>query len=202
MERTKVDLCFPIYGKEIPVDHGYALFSAVAKLVESPERPLLHGNEEIGIHPIRGRYQGNGRLAVCDFSRLAIRLAADAIHDFLPLAGKAVNIGGHPLRFRIPQPHTLKPSAVLYAHLVTTKNRHIEARFDEEIARQLATLNIKAKPRRGQRKTLRIKDKTVVAYGLVVSELDAEESIRLQETGLGGRRRLGCGIFVPMEQPA
>jgi CRISPR/Cas system CSM-associated protein Csm4 (group 5 of RAMP superfamily) len=28
--------------------------------------------------------------------------------------------------------------------------------------------------------------------------LKAEESIRLQEEGLGGRRRMGCGVFVQM----
>ncbi len=43
----------------------------------------------------------------------------------------------------------------------------------------------------------RIKDKHVVAHTLLVSELTAEETIRLQEEGLGGRRKLGCGVFVP-----
>jgi CRISPR/Cas system CSM-associated protein Csm4 (group 5 of RAMP superfamily) len=33
-----------------------------------------------------------------------------------------------------------------------------------------------------------------------VSELTAEESIRLQEHGLGGRRKMGCGVFEEWTQ--
>jgi len=32
----------------------------------------------------------------------------------------------------------------------------------------------------------------------MVQGLDADESLKLQEHGIGGRRRFGCGIFVPV----
>jgi len=32
-----------------------------------------------------------------------------------------------------------------------------------------------------------------------ITNLTAEESLTLQEQGLGGRRRMGCGVFVPAE---
>ena len=51
-----------------------------------------------------------------------------------------------------------------------------------------------------KRRTLRIKDKEVVGYEVLVESLTAAESIALQEAGLGGRRRMGCGIFVPMRE--
>jgi CRISPR-associated protein Cas6 len=44
---------------------------------------------------------------------------------------------------------------------------------------------------------MRIKDKKLVGYALRVTGLTAEESIRLEEEGLGGRRRMGCGVLVP-----
>jgi CRISPR-associated protein Cas6 len=47
------------------------------------------------------------------------------------------------------------------------------------------------------RRTLRIADKTIVGFALMASGLSAEESITLQEQGLGGRRRFGCGVFIP-----
>jgi len=47
------------------------------------------------------------------------------------------------------------------------------------------------------RRTLRIRDKEIVGFALRVEGLTAEESILLQEKGIGGRRRFGCGIFVP-----
>jgi CRISPR-associated protein Cas6 len=47
------------------------------------------------------------------------------------------------------------------------------------------------------RRTIRIRDKEIVGFALRVEELTAEESILLQEKGIGGRRRFGCGIFIP-----
>ena len=46
------------------------------------------------------------------------------------------------------------------------------------------------------RRTLRICDKEIVGFALRVERLTAQESILLQEKGIGGRRRFGCGIFV------
>ena len=50
-----------------------------------------------------------------------------------------------------------------------------------------------------RRQVLRIKGKRIVGYALQVAGLNAEESVRLQELGLGGRRRMGCGFFVPYQ---
>jgi len=47
------------------------------------------------------------------------------------------------------------------------------------------------------RRTVRIHDREVVGFALRVQDLTAEESLHLQEHGLGGRRLFGCGIFVP-----
>ena len=97
----------------------------------------------------------------------------------------------------VPQTTLLTPATALYAHRVTTRNGQDEERFDNEIRHQLETLGIHGKASRGKRRVFRIKDKTVVGHSLLVSELTAEESIRLQEAGLGGRRKMGCGVFLP-----
>lgn len=199
MSTPKLDLLFPLQGKQVPLEHGYLLYAAIANLLETPTDLWLHESDAVGLHRIRGRYDGPGVLAL-DHSRFGLRIPADLIPRFLPLAGKSIKLAQHNLRIGIPQPHALIPSATLYAHLVTTKNGQDEMRFDEEIARQLATLDIRGKPQRGPRRMFRIKDKHVVAYTLLVSELTAEESIRLQEEGLGGRRKLGCGVFVGWEK--
>lgn len=196
---AKIDLHFPLSGHQIPLDHGYLLFAALSHLLEESEDHWLHECNGIGIHNIRGRYIGPGRLTLTARSRLTIRLPASLLPRFLPLAGKALQLDDDTLRLGIPQPTALVPAPHLYAHLVTTKNGQDEARFDEEIARQLAALEIQGKPQRGPRRTVRIKEKRVVAHTLLVTELTAHESIRLQEVGLGGRRKLGCGVFVPWE---
>lgn len=196
MSNPKLDLLFPLQGEQVAVEHGYLLYAALAHHLETQADQWLHKNDAIGLHLIRGRYMGAGQLAL-NHARFGLRVTADLIPKFLPLAGKTLQLGIHRLRIGIPQPQALTPAATLYAHLVTTKNGQDEARFDEEIARQLAALDIHGKPQRGPRRMFRIKDKRIVAHALLVSQLSAEESIRLQEEGLGGRRKLGCGLFVP-----
>lgn len=194
-----LDLFFPLQGREIPVDHGYLLFAALSRCLEVPDDPWLHESKDVGIHLIRGRYQGLGRLALGPNAKLGVRLPAALIPRLLPLAGKSIDVAGSKLRLGIPQPHALTPVPNLYAHLVTCRNGQDEARFDAEIARQLETLGIRGQIQRGPRRTFTIKDKKVVAHSLLVTELTAEESIRLQEAGLGGRRKMGCGVFVPWQ---
>lgn len=199
MESPKIDLLFPLHGQEIPLDHGYALYAALSRALESATDPWLHDQEDVGLHLIRGRYQGKGCLALTPASRIAIRLPAALIHKFLALAGQRLTLGADSVRLGMPQPRALQPTPALYAHLVTTRNGQDEERFDSEIARQLSELEIAGSSQRGPRRSFTVRDKRVVAHTLLVSELTAEESIRLQEHGLGGRRKLGCGVFVPWQ---
>ncbi|MCI5210102.1 MAG: hypothetical protein D3910_15200 [Candidatus Electrothrix sp. ATG2] len=52
----------------------------------------------------------------------------------------------------------------------------------------------------GKRRTFSIRRKKIVGYSLLVSELSAEESLALQEKGVGGRRKMGCGFFNPWKE--
>jgi CRISPR-associated protein Cas6 len=190
-----IDVAFHIAGDRIPVDHGYALYAALSNA--PGVGAWLHRAPHVGIHPIRGQYPAPGLLSLTPKSRLTLRLAAAELPYILPLAGQAIELAGHGLCIGVPQTTLLRPAACLYAHAVTTRNGQNEVRFDAEIARQLDEMEIQGKPTRGKRRVLRIKDKTVVAHSLLVSELTAEDSIHLQEAGLGGRRKMGCGVFVP-----
>jgi CRISPR-associated protein Cas6 len=131
---------------------------------------------------------------------------------FLPLAGKSLELDRHRLRFGTPRVCALKPRALLAARMVTIKGFMEPEPFQEAARRQLDALGISHKaemniPRvpngrkhsgKHLRRVLRIKDKTVVGFALHVHGLTAEESLMLQERGLGGRRHMGCGIFVPI----
>lgn len=195
----KIDLYFPVRGQNIPVDHGYPLYAALSRLLEVSGDRWLHEEDQIGIHPIRGRYIGQGRLALGPWGRLGIRLPAGLIPRLLPLAGRQLRLGDDVLRLGIPQPVALTPASRLYAHLVTTRNGHEETRFDGEIGRQLAALGVHATVERGPRRVFQVRERTVVGYFLKVSDLSEKDSVRLQEHGLGGRRKLGCGLFLPLE---
>lgn len=198
-----IDLSFVLVGTTIPLDHGYPLFSALCRIV-----PGLHGDRRVGVHPIRGRQTGPGILALDERSRLKIRLPAEEIAPYIVIAGKELDLDGHRLRIGIPQVESLVPAPNLAARLVTFRHAMDAETFEADIRRELARMEINATPQLlpgtrpehiGQpiRRVLRIKERRIVGYPLRVVGLSAEESVRLQEEGLGGRRRMGCGVFSP-----
>jgi CRISPR-associated protein Cas6 len=203
---TFVDLAFPVQGSHFPLDHGYVLYSALCRTL-----PDLHVQKTVGVHPIRGAAAGDGRLRVGPQTRLRIRTPADRIALFLPLAGTSLVLDDARLRIGVPQVFALAPAANLAARMVTIKGFMAPEAFLEAARRQLTDLGIAAEVtvvipsisegRRSAggplRRVLRVKDKTVVGFALRILGLSAEESLTLQERGLGGRRHMGCGIFGP-----
>ncbi|MHB8745536.1 MAG: type I-MYXAN CRISPR-associated protein Cas6/Cmx6 [Gammaproteobacteria bacterium] len=195
-ESPIVDLYFHVEGKEVAVDHGYALYGAISRMLETDENKWLHAADNVGMLHLRGRYGGQGKLILNQHARFGLRLPTSLIPKVLSLAGKRLVVHGDVLRVGVTTTAVLIPAPVLYAHMVTTKNGDDEARFDGEVQQQLDALSINGKPARGPRRIVTIKDKKVVGYSLLVSELTGEESVRLQEEGVGGRRKMGCGVFV------
>lgn len=196
-----IDLSFVLVGTTIPLDHGYPLFAALSRIV-----PALHGDRTVGVHPIRGRQSAPGVLSLTERSRLKVRLPAEEIAPYIAIAGKELDLDGHRIRVGIPQVEALVPAANLAARLVTFKHAMDAEAFEADVRRELARIGIAATPqlipgshpeRLGQpiRRVMRIKGRRMVAYPLRVVGLTAEESILLQEEGLGGRRRMGCGVF-------
>lgn len=201
MTERQFDLAFRLTGSNIPVDHGYALYAALCRLLP---KEILHDHDpkkagfQISLHPIRGQYAGGEHLHLALFSRLILRLPQDEIKEYLKLAGKRVDIEGCPLRIGVCDVRALMPAAALRARFVTTRHGQDEVRFREECDRQMKALAVNGKLSVGQRRTMRIHDKQIVGYSVVVTELTADESITLQENGLGGRRKMACGIFGPV----
>lgn len=207
-----VDVRFRITGDLLPADHGYLLFSAVSKIV-----PELHGDNAVGVHPVTGQLMGNRLIALTERSNLTIRLPADRIRQVLPLAGKTLPVAGYRILVGVPETRMLVPSARLYSRLVVIKGFQDPSSFVEAVQRQMDSLHSEGKAHlveqphveesnRGRkegshapflRRTTRIRDKEVVGFALRVDQLTAEESVILQEKGIGGRRRFGCGVFVP-----
>lgn len=198
-----VDLAFAVSGTWLPLDYGYPLFSALSRIV-----PELHGDRRIGVHPIRGVHLEPRRLTLVPQSRLRLRLPSEEIAPYLAVAGKTLDLDGSPLSVGIPSVESLRPSADLSARLVTI-GHHIEPDpFLSSLRRQLSELGVSTEPHfvpstdpahpdQPTRRVLRIKRRAIVGYALRITGLTAEESLIVQEHGLGSRRRIGCGVFVP-----
>ncbi len=211
----KVDLQFRLIGDNIPVDHGYHLFSVVSKVV-----PTIHENRDIGLHPINGRLTGNRLMALTERSRLTLRTPVENIESLLTLAGKTLRIADYDIRVGVPNVRALVPSPRLYSRLVIVKGFMEPDGFLQAVEKQLLAMGVRGTPslikqsripeaNRGQpygshseflRRTIRIRGKEIVGFAVSIGNLTPEDSIRVQEEGVGGRRRFGCGIFIPYKQ--
>ena len=203
-----VDLSFPIVGARVPRDHGYALYSALCRAVQA-----LHGARWLGVHPLSGTPVGEETLQLGQRAQLRLRLPADQIAVVLPLAGARLEVGGAGIRVGAPRVHALAPAASLDARLVLIKltraphHRNDEIgrealdverfaeRYAREIGRQLQAMGIERPFELRGRRRLTVAGRRIVGYSVRVAGLANHESIALQEKGIGGKRRMGCGVF-------
>jgi CRISPR-associated protein Cas6 len=109
--------------------------------------------------------------------------------------------------------HPLVPAATLDSRLVAikltaaprTRNEQLGrdaldipsfvGRYTAEIKRQLGALGIVGSFELCGRRSVMVDGRHVVGYSVRVLGLSADQSIALQEKGLGGKRRMGCGVF-------
>lgn len=198
---TNLDLHFTLTPRDpLPVDHGYLLYGAISR-----ELPAIHQSNGIAIHPIRGRQVEGRLLAVMPWSSLTLRVPDGRIGEVLPVSGRSLRVGPAVLHVGVPRVEALRPSAALRSRLVTIKIQEAPTAveitpeiFQAALRRQLDELGIPPDVlvTLGKRRTLRIKTKEVVGYEVILEGLSAAESLALQEAGLGGRRHMGCGVFV------
>jgi len=200
-EALVVDLCLPVQGATLPADHGYGLLSALCRQV-----PTLHQNPRVGILTTSGVGDRQGKILLTPHSHIRIRLPIEAVAEVYKLAGKQLKIGSHEVRLGIPKIFILKPSSSLKARIVTIKGHTEPDTFVQAAQAQLEKLKISGrvsvlqdKAGKPLRKTLRIKGHTIIGFSTLVENLSEEDSIRLQQVGLGGRRRMGCGFFLPFK---
>ncbi len=211
-----IDLAFPIHGRRIPQDHGYAVYGALCRV-----QPALHQSGWLGVHPISGQPDGNGFLQLHPRTSLILRLPAERIAEALPLAGQCLSISGESVQLGLPSVRPLVPATALDSRLVVIKLTDvprkavaaegqrpsldvagIAERFRAELDRQLARIDVRGEVAICGRGRITVGGRRVVGYSVRVTGLDAEASLRLQEHGLGGKRAMGCGIFRATREEA
>jgi len=204
-----LEIHFSIQGKTLPADHGYALYSALKKTaLEEKELP-----PEVLLCSVPGVPDKNGMIYLNRSSRLRLRCPADQVqYWYRQLQNAVLDVRGHLIRLVQPQLSLPQPSKTVKARLVTfkleaTDHKEVPHYFLESCQKALERLEIKAQPFIDSnvegdlaRRTLRIKDKHIVGYGVIVEGLSEEDSIKLQCQGLGGRKHFGCGWFYPIKE--
>jgi len=201
----QIELIFGLNTESpIPVDHGYALYGALSQLL-----PEIHRENGVAIHPIRGTQVGDRKMAIQPWSQLRLRVPDDQIAPLLALAGKQIRIADSSLRIGVPSVEALIPATALRSRLmvikvagVTPASSVTQAQFEQAARKQLDRLNVSKEVilTIGRRRTMRLKQNEIVGYEVILEGLSAEESIAIQEYGLGGRRHMGCGVFAPLKE--
>ena len=199
----KINVQFPIIGKQLPADHGYLLYAAISQI-----KPELHETKWLGIELISGIPFDQGLIALPNRgATFNLRIPANKFGELFSLAGKQLDLDGHKIRLGIPTARPIQPSTKLYARIVTYRNSQTLEKFLETANRDLsekeitATLEIPKEERSRHRRIITIKGKKIVGFSLIAHGLSDEDSLKLQSEGLGGRRSMGCGIFNPIRKP-
>ena len=199
IQNPYIELAFPVMGQSLPIDHGYQLYSALKyRLME------LKDWDDISIKTISGKLDREHRnqLNLTDRSKLLIRLPSEKIPFVYSFSGKSLTIGKHKIRLGIPEMNFLQPKSRLRSHIVVIKGYQEPDSFLEAAKRQIEALNIEADIKLISRKDGAIKPKTIkvkqtlVGFGIEATNLSKSDSVILQEKGLGGKQKMGCGVFV------
>lgn len=190
----RVDLEFNLVGTVVPRDHGYALFGAIASVLGD-----LHGVKWLAVHPLSGTPTVDGKLALQRRSGgLQVRVEPAYIPRVLALAGKTLDIDGHRVQVGVSRIYALRPEPSLSARMVVIKGFQEPEAFVGAVQRQLDILGVKAEIELGRRRVITIAGDKVVGFGVALHGLSDEDSLTVQRAGIGGRQRMGCGIFGPV----
>ncbi|MEN8176455.1 MAG: type I-MYXAN CRISPR-associated protein Cas6/Cmx6, partial [Pseudomonadota bacterium] len=199
-----VDLLFSIDCREIPVDHAHALSSALRQVL-----PEIREDGRIGVHSIHVAGSQNGwerpdhsteeHLVVSRRTKLTLRVPkerADQVSD--RLSGVTLDVGGCTLTIGKPKERLLSRQGTIFSRYVVCDENEEELDFLNRMAKELAEQGIRMrKALCGKTTPLHTPGDPIHTRSLMLADLSPEESVRLQENGLGPGRDMGCGIFLP-----
>lgn len=191
-----LDVLFSLEGQALPLDHAQALQAALCHLF-----PWLHTDAVAAVLPLKLVAGDAGQSLVSKRSKLILRVQQSRLPDMVAVNGVELSVAGCKLRLVDPHPRELQPHATLYAYKVASAGDG-ETAFMEAINRDLAQLSIRGERVCGKRGQMTVSGQLMDTYSLMLHALPPDQSLRLQQFGLGKHRLLGCGVFVPHKSAA
>ncbi len=198
-----IDLCFKLECKTLPLDHAWSLSTALTEAA-----PWLKNTEFTAIHLIHGAESGNGWIRPDDTgngllhlpgrTRFRLRLNRNNLALADELIGLTLDITGHPLILKSYTTQLLVPQTTVFSRYIVNSDELSEDDFLLNIAPDIQALGINIrKMMSGLPHTFNTPQGIISTRSLMLSDLEKEESIRLQQHGLGDHQLLGLGIFLP-----
>lgn len=197
-----VDVVYSIECRALPVDHAYALSQAIQRAL-----PWFTQEDAAGLHTIHVAESGNGWMrpeqadALLYLSRrtkLTLRLPKHRIEDAGKLTGQTLDIDGKPLRVEKSVVRLLSTITTLFSRYIVTRDGTDEDVFLQDAMALFHKMGVYPnKMLCGMEHVIATPDRTIRARSLMLADLAVEESVKLQQQGLGTDRKLGCGLFIP-----
>jgi CRISPR-associated protein Cas6 len=197
-----VDVLFSLQCRSIAVDHAYALSQALLA-----NAPWL-SEPGIAIHSIHVAGSQNGwarpehgseqQLQLSRRTKLCIRLPRTRVAALkAALEGQTLDVGGSALHIRDGKERLLSRESTLFARYVAGPAGLEEEQFLRWAAAELDRRGLKMrKAMSGKTTPLATPGGAIETRSLMIADLKPDESILLQQHGLGPHREMGCGIFV------
>ncbi len=201
------DVYFPVAGQALPCEHAEALAAAVRGVL-----PWFGEDAGHGLHPVHSGPTAHGWLSPEDAgeefmylsrrARLGLRLPSGRLEDAAALQGRTLDIAGCAISLGAPEARPLHLYSALYARRVAAEpDLEFEAAFIEWAAAEISALGVRCrKLLAGRAHSQCILGAECHTWSLLVADLNAEESLRLQSRGIGPGRRMGLGLFMPHKE--
>jgi CRISPR-associated protein Cas6 len=198
-----VDLVYKINCKCLPLEHAKALSMAIHKAL-----PWIADEEKAGIHLIHGAESGNGWMRPEDpanellylsrRTRMTLRLPKERLQDAGELSGQKLNIDDHELEVGDSTVKILSTQSTLFSRYVVSMDTESEDDFLARVYAELQQMDIKiSKLLCGKTHTLQGHYGDIFTRSVMLAELKPEDSVRVQQQGIGEGRKMGCGLFIP-----
>jgi len=196
-----VDLGFRLETGTIPLDHAHVLGESLLQAL-----PWLPDEKDCGVHMIHVAASGNGWLrpedpenevlCLSNRTRLNLRIPQNRVEDAQQLIGKKLLLGDSAIKVGKAQVKLLSDSTTIFSRYIVSDVDESESDFMQRQLDTLTKLDIKVKKMLcGMQNVFKIDNQIVHSKSLMLAELTHEESILLQEKGLGPRRLSGFGLF-------
>ncbi len=194
-----VDLSFSLDCKTLPLDHAWALSQAISNTLS-----WFNELENTGLHLIHVAESGNGWhrpddiLYLSKRTRLMLRLPFDYISKAQILCGQQFDINGHCIIVKESRLKPLLPSSVLFARYVLADREQSEEDFITTASQELKNLGVQCrKMLAGLTHEFQTPNGVLFTRSLMLANLVPEDSLLLQNNGLGNNKKIGFGIFIP-----
>ncbi|MCY4227610.1 MAG: type I-MYXAN CRISPR-associated protein Cas6/Cmx6 [Gammaproteobacteria bacterium] len=197
------DCAFRIACREIPIDHAWELREQILNFL-----PWIIDEPQAAIHSIHSASSANGwirpsldsgdMIQLSHRTRLYIRLPIHRVDDARALVGKELMVAGCSILVREIVQHSLFPSSTVFTRSMDAHQVEDELAFEENVIRLLSRIGVVPKKLLcGLAHEISLRDQNILARSVLLADLEPDESLRIQENGLGTNGLLGCGIFLP-----